>query len=249
MKKLPKALRSWGLIPCLAALASCGSVKPTPLQVTTPNEIVLRQAPRAFSVEDPKWSDSEKKQLREALEETSKVIESSGFQRRIVSIGAFYDGPDQAEIDGSTFLSLYLEKRLAVTYVKGHWGSAASTGIHSNKATTTLKTVHIERWPKGDSRAELLRKACLVNTIAHEWTHAIAGPYDGYRIVDADHAQFGHPLVSYTVGSVAHCAFLENKGLLVENAFWQCVEDVGTNIFNGAIVCESEEGLKRVLVK
>lgn len=73
--------------------------------------------------------------------------------------------------------------------------------------------------------------ACAVNTVAHEWTHTIYG-------IEAPHAQLfrdrgrGHakaPLVSYTVGAVVECTYLES-GNHLPGTFAACLQAAGTTI-------------------
>jgi hypothetical protein len=79
--------------------------------------------------------------------------------------------------------------------------------------------------------------ACAVNTITHEWTHAVqtAPGVTAFRFTDEAHANALKPLVAYTYGALAQCMTLTQPfngapGLDVDLP--ACVQEVGTTTFN-----------------
>lgn len=244
-----KRTRLSGLtILCGSFISGCGAVQPKPLTPKPPvtfTPIALPATPEPALVGWKQKATEEK--LKRAIKATSELIGSELFQSKLAALNDLHDGSNLSPVPSHELLSLYVEKRLPAHYVQDGEGYQAQTGTTPTCATINLGSKHVERWADGNSRAELLRSACVVNTIAHEWTHTIPGHYDGFRFVDGHHKRSANPLVSYTVGSVAHCAFLEKAKLLRDDKFWECVEAVGTNVFNGGSVCDQEGGLQGIL--
>jgi hypothetical protein len=87
--------------------------------------------------------------------------------------------------------------------------------------------------PPGSDDVEAF--ACAVNTIAHEWTHTIPAPGDATaeRYQDRGHDKAAGLLVSYTVGAVAQCTYLESIGHL-SIPFATCLDEAGTYVLKTA---------------
>ena len=114
----------------------------------------------------------------------------------------------------------------------------ASTGIVATRtgpkfARTVLNPCTLERARTPKTAAY----ACAINTAAHEMTHAVLGTRIQQLYLDAAHADATEPLVSYTVGAIAQCLYLEQQGVLTASMFASCVNQVGTTSFNPA-TCE-----------
>ena len=77
--------------------------------------------------------------------------------------------------------------------------------------------------------------ACAINTIAHEWTHAVYGGdhHSLERYLDRGHKPSSGMLVSYTTGAVAQCTYLE-AGHHLPGSFADCLNEVGTYILKTA---------------
>ena len=61
------------------------------------------------------------------------------------------------------------------------------------------------------------------------------------------HTRYGVPSDStYTLGSIAQCVYLQTRSRVPEAKFWRCVEAVGTNVFNGGGLCDSEDWIDRL---
>ncbi|MFO0555412.1 MAG: hypothetical protein U0271_43950 [Polyangiaceae bacterium] len=76
--------------------------------------------------------------------------------------------------------------------------------------------------------------ACAINTIAHEWAHTIPDPSDAgvWLYQDDDHEGSDEALVSYAIGAIAQCVYLDMQGYRVEEQFDECMRRVGTTTFN-----------------
>ncbi len=224
----------------MASLTACASIRVEPIyRCNVPAGGPPRPAhrpPWTFAG----WKPGDQQKLEEALCETWGVLTSPEFVARLESTVNLYDGPKGQPMRGPEVLDLLMSNLVPVTYVMAAPSShqTASTGVSVERASTTLGVENVtDRWPAVATARDELERSCLVNTLAHEWTHAVPGPYDGYRIVDGDHKRSPVPLVSYTVGSIAQCAYLERKQVIKAEKFWACVGAVGTTVFNAPSVC------------
>jgi hypothetical protein len=202
----------------------------------------------APTIPDAKTSEA----IRDAVVEARKVINSKSFQDHLLAIPHLDASATIANLTtGTEVARLYLESdgithQYPTTYLVTRCGcgsSTASTGIDgpNKKATTTLRSCTLERMaalPKtNDDPVEGF--ACAINTIAHEWTHSIPEPNDPgvWLYQDNGHANAREWLVSYTVGAIAQCVYLDARGFRVEEKFEECLKAVGTTLFS-AKTCE-----------
>lgn len=112
----------------------------------------------------------------------------------------------------------------------GSSGELADTaiGVRDHAATITLRTPVLERWQATSVEA----RACAINTVAHEWTHLVTTTGAISTFQDRCHTQSTVPLVSYTVGAIAQCAYLAKRvAFSIDMA--ACVAAVGTTYFDG----------------
>jgi hypothetical protein len=189
----------------------------------------------------------------------ARVIASSLFRRHLVKIAKIDPQPNATPTDGSTVANLYLgldgvahqypSKYLTTTqgctgFPLTHTGaSTATTGLNgaSGTATTTLHSCTLERaraYPKTDADPGGTF-ACAVNTLAHEWSHSIPDEsrhqtVNNWLYQDTGHKHAKMGLVSYTIGAIAQCAYLDSRGFKIEERFEECVESVGTTTFNSS---------------
>lgn len=108
-------------------------------------------------------------------------------------------------------------------------GELADTaiGVRGHAATVMLRSPVLERWQADSVEA----RGCAINTVAHEWTHLVTTTGAISTFQDRCHAQSTVPLVSYTVGAIAQCAYLaEHAGSPIDLA--ACVAAVGTTEFD-----------------
>jgi hypothetical protein len=195
--------------------------------------------------------------LRFAVAEARGVISSASFRRHLMALTRLDAHAGELPTTGAAVAELYLglegvPRQYPTTYLvsgEGCGTSTASTRIDgsSRTATTTLRGCTIERasaYPL--TREESVEKfACAVNTIAHEWTHAIPEPGKPgvWLYKDDGHRDVTVAIVSYTVGSIAQCAYLDAHGFRVEEKFDECVRLVGKTVFNtGTCATSSSRG-------
>ena len=88
--------------------------------------------------------------------------------------------------------------------------------------------------------ASNMRRSCTHNTLVHEWTHTFSMG-DNHNPVVVDTGPLGAPassgtlpLASYTVGSVAQCTWLQQRGDIARDAgaLKACVAKFGTTAVN-----------------
>jgi hypothetical protein len=107
-----------------------------------------------------------------------------------------------------------------------HSNQTASTDFPS--ATTFLNQCTLDR-ATADPAKDVEKFACAINTIAHEWTHVIPDSAGNEWFLDRGRNPSSGMLVSYTVGAVVECTWLEAGGYL-PGTFEECVNAAGTNI-------------------
>ncbi|HWW86024.1 MAG TPA: hypothetical protein VNZ26_20655 [Vicinamibacterales bacterium] len=189
---------------------------------------------------------------REAVDDAARaaanVIGTPLFRQQLQAIGDLDPQVNVPPTTGDVVANLYLGldgtgRQFPTSYITspkkcaglfGIGGSTAITGVSgaTKAATTTLHsctTAHARA--QGTSIGEF---ACAVNTLAHEWTHAIPLPENpnGSLYQDARHKNSGMGLVSYTVGAIAQCVYLEMQGFRVKEKFGECLDAVGTTRFD-----------------
>jgi hypothetical protein len=227
----------WGVV----AVGCYGEVAPIRWAPISSGEISARDdAKRDVVVDTSGWMDQvQRARLDAASAATNGVVQRDTFRNALRSVDQLSGGADRSPMSGAQVLGLYEKDELQVKYVpsdKAH--ETGDTGIEKNGAggyvaVTHLGVDNLVRWAKGDGKAAIVARACLVNTIAHEWTHAIPTETFEWRFTDAGHKGSAQPLVSYSVGAIAQCAYLEESHLLPKPLFARCVEQVGTRDFFG----------------
>lgn len=188
--------------------------------------------------------ESARTQINALILETRRVIVSNQFRKHL----ARYSDGDLIKIsptgrfeDGRTLLASYLgvlrtPSPISVVVSDDAPPNEAvpgTTGISSDKthAEMHLTSRTLERWNDGISTR---RRSCAINTVAHELTHTVVdnernGVYKdrGYSLMwlfgGGDH------VVSYTVGTVAQCTWLEERG----EDYNVCIGQMGTKEFSG----------------
>jgi hypothetical protein len=183
--------------------------------------------------------------------DVAKLARTEEFRRYLESIDALLAKAGTDPISGRRFASVYLggeqaDQHLPICYGydPGGGSETARTGLSTDKgacnpdgkttvAFTTLRSVTIERAQSSVTEA----KACAVNTVAHEWAHAIATTTangNGHTMVfeDGDHDHQRGAVASYVVGAVAQCLYLKQAYNFNDFDVAKCVEAVGTNGFD-----------------
>lgn len=176
-------------------------------------------------------------------------MSSPQFAKNLASISELRGATHGNALSGSAALSSLVQSVACVKYVPSNRADeTADTGIVQGCqcagapgpfARTAFGEHNLERWNAVADGPDLAAsRACMVNTIAHEWTHAIldASRKDS-MFKDGGHLFSSAPLVSYTVGAVAQCTFLEQQDppLVAERQFASCVERIGVKSFAGDV--------------
>jgi hypothetical protein len=186
---------------------------------------------------------------------TRAVIGSPAFRDAVESFPQV-DGSAGADwISGYTLARAYAgelaDYHLAPTCFRldAGGGETASTGVATRCKQLAGRFAVIAIHPFVLARLAALPegRACAINTLAHEWTHAILRDprLQGPPIVflDGDHQDFDEPVASYTIGAIAQCAYLKQwRPDLDPEA---CVRAVGTSVFRP---CTCEPGWLDALI-
>lgn len=209
-------------------------------------EATVGAAPNA----DPKAQEA----MAELVEQTRKVITSARFREHLSAYSKEPDlllmSPTGDYEDGKTVLASYLgllsqRRPVPVKILAGFANKedAASTVTcdAGTRAVVELGPVVLKRWKRGSA----LSKSCAINTLAHELAHTVVDFRGGeawqpYKD-EGDSWMWllgGKHIVSYAVGAIAQCTYLEQSGGLT-TSFDQCVQDRGTQSFN-ASGCDDE---------
>jgi hypothetical protein len=183
----------------------------------------------------------DRKALAAAIAEAKRVVALPGFGRRLLGLVAAATGIGGTKVTGlEVGRALFDPQRpnpVPVLYQAGgnscdaNSHETARTGLVWCGATTCIQPVVLQR--AGQAAGEEM--ACAVNTIVHEWTHTVATDPKSVAqaYIDDNHKSSGAPLVSYTLGAIAQCAYLEDhyKRPLDDRSFAECVRTIGTTVF------------------
>ena len=239
----------------LAVVASvtcgCRAHSPVDFQVTEENSLRSDHHNDLSDVADPPASE-----LKRVIEDTDGVVFSAAFKTRVSGYHDLATRVGGDTIDGDDFLKTYLEPSdttapAKVAYVTarkdcGHQTASTGLGIEINASTgvnhenleafTVLNRCTIGRI----TSTSMAARACAINTLAHEWTHAVVDRADHVQVYqDNGHRDAKNGLVSYVVGAVAQCVYLDRFFYVSgggprspANGFDWCVRTVGTTSFD-----------------
>lgn len=178
---------------------------------------------------------------------TRDVVESEAFRAVLERLGPVDVSPGGRWISGWTLSRVYLgyspdytseptcfRRKISSGKITATTELAPNCGYRTDHAPYALTVVHGEVLER---QAELPEgRACAINTLAHEWTHAIADAKMRILFTDDGYQHFDDPVVSYTVGAVAQCVFLQRwRPQLDLNV---CIQAAGTRSFR-ACTCEA----------
>jgi hypothetical protein len=243
MYGLDRALVSIGLVP---AVLGCSG--PTANEVSSPSHGLSSTGAEGTNtpiseISYTKVSDLEtKRALALATAAAGAVVRSALFRAKLLGFDALGTNATGAEKSGTEVEKAYFSTAgsvhmYPVTYDPSClpcWFSTASTVLGGGRATTTLRSCTVDRikavlrTDSGQDEAV----ACAINTIAHEWTHAVGDEKQTQVYTDGNHTDSQKPLVSYTIGALAQCAYLDSRGYNVAPQFDLCLRLVGATTFN-----------------
>lgn len=172
---------------------------------------------------------------------TLDVIASRKFIDLVASRTDLRGSLSSGEIDGHVVAAAYWGvtpnwHMVPVTISVGDASANAQTGLEDNgtRAVTVFSPNVLSDW-----KGNLVRKSCAVNTFAHELTHTVVevgsdgsgvlvfadrGHRWGNRLLYLGHR---HHFVSYAIGAIAQCVYLDNNGLVKPGGMDACIEHWG----------------------
>ena len=182
--------------------------------------------------------------VRKILQATLDVIGQSTFGENLDTFGKklwltpYGAITDVAAVKATYFGADPIYQSLPTTLAPAEGCAAhACTGISSHGTSARTATIHltdepITNWLAGTN----VGRACAINTVAHEITHTIPAFAAGEKQLYRDWGfstlkAFRRPLVSYTVGAIAECTYLQKELGLDERDLRACIARVGTNEF------------------
>jgi hypothetical protein len=183
---------------------------------------------------------------KDIVAETKTILRSESFRRHLEAFrNPLWISPAGGSASGADVARVYLgvvpARPSRIAWVGDATDLRAGTVLYppsagsatSGSATITLGRGHLARWsnprPKDADHKmtpELARRgrACVINTLSHEFAHTIVGS-EGQVFTDAGyHFFFWRELVSYTVGGLAECTYLESNGGLFAT-FEACADE------------------------
>lgn len=220
-------------------LSACAGIpKPSisELAATEASPTLIRLQPDGSIKDSVERSDTQ-----DLIDATYSVIESPEFMRNL------------RELDGKLkdlWLSPYGEtvpaKEVFLAYLgrdKNHmpvpstlkWGKTERTVPAEGTAAAALIELSLSKLAQWRS-SSITHKSCAINTLAHELTHTVSRDNKQFRYLFTDGGRrwatfLGRPLVSYTVGAVAQCTYLQQHGDVLGTDLRACIERWGTNQF------------------
>lgn len=176
--------------------------------------------------------------LQRVLEAAGRTVDSPRFKRYLSRLAEVAPALGSSPITGLKVHAVVFDvarlRPLPIVYriggetCKSRGGETARTGLGSAVAEMCIQPVVLQRAAAKEPEA----LACSVNTIVHEWTHTVPREESGmvYMFRDDDHDESSKPLVSYAIGSLAQCVFLEEQygHLLTDEQMAWCIKSAGT---------------------
>lgn len=225
-------------------VASCHSASaPTPLppHAAASSGDIVSSAPPANVALMP---DDERDAILLAHSRTAEVVTSDRFLSELCKLDDSHVGVRDPAMKGCEIARYYYglvsqTPRLPIMYQ--HGGLSFLETAH----TTTSMRVEVKRGAPIQAHATIVLRspvisrvegsveafACTVNTLAHEWTHAVSATGAESFFTDEDHKDSTVALVSYTVGSLAQCVFLDAHGYSGMD-LQACVREIGRMSFD-----------------
>ena len=171
------------------------------------------------------------------IEQTQAIVSSAQFARHVDhSVLGWLGTPTSSEsLSGTDVLLAYTgaAEKFRLPEIIGYqahswfWGclwETADTEINPANGNATIKLQGCTMTRAAEKNEPF---ACAINTMAHEWTHTISRSDSnaGYVFQDGEYTA-GLPLVSYHLGAVAQCTYLEVQGMIDSSRFDDCVKAV-----------------------
>jgi hypothetical protein len=229
--------------------AACGHAVPaTPLNYTSRANFANVDRPREFDY--GALAGAVAPVFHTLHDQVVTIVASPELKLYLEDVDALLANPGADPISGRRFLAIYLGRdRLyeiaPICYHLKAGGSSetGATGLSAKRSgckpgsqTVADVTLRSATYRRAQSKT-LEEVACAVNTLAHEWTHAITrtDPVLEHRMAfeDDKHDEQAGAVASYTLGAFAQCVFLARAtGAPDRFDVRRCVEEVGTNDFD-----------------
>jgi len=161
------------------------------------------------------------------------LVASPELKLYLEDVDALLANPGADPISGRRFLAIYLgrDRQYEIAPMCYHLKTGGSsetgaTGLSAKRSgckpgsqTVADVTLRSATYLRAQSKT-LEEVACAVNTLAHEWAHAITrtDPILGHRMAfeDDQHDKQAGAVASYTVGAFAQCLFLAKASVGAE---------------------------------
>ncbi len=234
---------SSGPVPSPAGVVPLSSAAPAP---DSPPAAPVPQAPPVSSY-DRLGSAARIAEIRALVDATAAVVVSPAFHTHLAALTTLRATPDSSPtLAGEDVYRSYvgfdaISKPGPTSYAPKEASCLHQTAITDFKGTSGSTTFlnrctfnrAASRPVPGSDDVEAF--ACAINTIAHEWTHTISevGNPAKERYLDRGRNPSSGMLVSYTVGAVAQCTYLE-AGDHLPVPFDACIDAAGTNLLKTA---------------
>lgn len=161
------------------------------------------------------------------------------FLARVALTGTYYSpGPDYSgtctAIDNGqrrsidcrgTAVKQNYSNRLVVTHGIGSYESSGREHVSIELGRTIFARY---------DNADVKKKSCTFNSLAHEWVHTIGKPQNAHwSIAEDNDIRAGVTQLTYLTGSVAQCSWLQSKGHIGAGtpALKACVVNYGVDQF------------------
>lgn len=243
-----------GFLIVTVAAGGCGGGAPAQAIAPHWNTPAFNAGMAHAPVFDVESLSSERRSLAMAVvEDAADVVSSEAFRVALNNLEPVATGNGNNKIAGSQILAIFADtstfKPLPVRYFEGGLNckssrhETADTGLDLETGAGTeldprgIAAVCIQKpvFARAQDSSDFAEVGCDINTIVHEWMHAVPDQRDKYLFVDAGHKGSPDPLVSYTVGALAQCVFLfqtlKHSASPTESFLTNCVTKVGTTVF------------------
>lgn len=208
-----------GMIVCSAiVVAACHA--PTPVSPSLAVSMVEGRGPNGAPAPNPARSPAETQELTDLLQETLRVIRLPSFERNLGIVqrefGLIRQSATGQGLTAERVAQLYAGRDPGYVFHPAaiDWGSGSAT---TRDGMVRLSTNARDYWRTGRP----LGRSLAINTLAHELSHTLSSaPAGDIRTVFSDNGYSSGwlrrwpPLVSYSIGSVAQCTYLEEQNAL-----------------------------------
>jgi hypothetical protein len=180
------------------------------------------------------FEDADKARLEDVIRDARASVSSAAFHQALAEIDSLRVTAGRRTMSGAEVDEIYAGQSSAASAIPVRYEPAslwrrltasetAVTGLARDAATTALHPIVLTR-----ISGSLEARACAINTLAHEWTHAIR-EQASMLFTDAGYRNVRNAIVSYTVGAVAQCVYLARARPLLDVR--ACIQAAGTHSF------------------